>query len=80
MGILNRLLISFFSSFKRLCACDMKNLQIEKLPSSIKSLKHLRYLNVSDNWKIKALPNSITDLQNLQVLNVSDCPSLVELP
>ncbi|XP_057989490.1 putative disease resistance protein RGA3 [Hevea brasiliensis] len=64
-------------NFRELRVCDTK---IEKVSNSINRLKHLRYLDVSDNEKIVALSNSITNLQNLQVLNVSWCSSLKELP
>ncbi|KAF2319592.1 hypothetical protein GH714_017387 [Hevea brasiliensis] len=65
--------------FRELRVCDMNWAKIEKMSNSINRLKHLTYLDVSNNVKIVALPNSITNLQNLQVLNVSWC-SLKELP
>ncbi|XP_021669473.2 putative disease resistance protein RGA4 [Hevea brasiliensis] len=67
-------------NFKKLRVFDMDSCGIEKVPSFIKSLRHLRYLNVSRNKKIKELPNFITNLLNLQVLNVSECHRLQKLP
>ncbi|KAF2319550.1 hypothetical protein GH714_016946 [Hevea brasiliensis] len=67
-------------NFKKLRVFDMDSCGIEKVPSFIKSLRHLRYLDVSRNKKITELPNFITNLQNLQVLNVFECHSLQKLP
>ncbi|KAF2322499.1 hypothetical protein GH714_017328 [Hevea brasiliensis] len=65
---------------ERLRICGMQDCRMTEVSSSIESLKHLRYLDVSKNSEIKALSNSITNLQNLQVLNVSGCQYLKELP
>ncbi|XP_030518612.2 putative disease resistance protein RGA3 [Rhodamnia argentea] len=43
-------------------------------------LKHLRFLDISENWSIKSLPDSITDLLNLQTLKLSGCENLKTLP
>ncbi|KAF2319598.1 hypothetical protein GH714_017435 [Hevea brasiliensis] len=72
--------IRIFSNFKQLRVCGMQDCRMTEVSSSIESLKHLRYLDVSKNSEIKALSNSITNLQNLQVLNVSGCQYLKELP
>ena len=71
---------AFFSKFKNLYVLDLHNFGIVKVPSCIKNLKHLRYLDFSQNDEIKVLPDSITMLLNLQVLNVSKCEQLKELP
>ncbi|XP_010026805.2 disease resistance protein RGA2-like [Eucalyptus grandis] len=43
-------------------------------------LKHLRFLDASDNYSIQNLPDSITDLVNLQTLKLSNCKKLTTLP
>ncbi|KAJ9158831.1 hypothetical protein P3X46_024377 [Hevea brasiliensis] len=72
--------MSIHLNFKKLRAFGVSGFGIKTVPNYIKRLKHLRYLDVSENYEIRTLPNSITNLQNLQVLNVSFCNSLMELP
>ncbi|XP_059429818.1 putative disease resistance protein RGA4 [Corylus avellana] len=43
-------------------------------------LKHLRYLDLCDNYNLKKLSNSITELHNLQTLILCSCYNLEELP
>ncbi|KAM1058080.1 hypothetical protein ACFX2A_031954 [Malus domestica] len=43
-------------------------------------MKHLRYLDLSDNDGIKRLPDWIVGLSNLETLDLSWCKSLLELP
>ncbi|CAH1440671.1 unnamed protein product [Lactuca virosa] len=52
---------------------------ITKVPESIGSLKHLRYLNFSCT-EITSLPEEVSDLYNLQSLLVHDCDELSSLP
>ena len=68
------------ASFKFIRLLDLHNIGIKTIPSSIKKLKHLRYLDLSENGDIEMLPNSIVKLHNLQTLKLSDCSSLKELP
>ncbi|KAF8029734.1 hypothetical protein BT93_E2228 [Corymbia citriodora subsp. variegata] len=53
---------------------------IEKVPSSICKLKHLTFLDLSENEGIVRLPDSMTRLQALQVLKLNMCCKLIELP
>jgi hypothetical protein len=71
---------AIFSSSKFLRVLELYVGDLDFLPSSIGKLKHLRYLNLSDNYYIKKLPNSVTRLQNLQTLILSHCTRLEELP
>ncbi|XP_047338464.1 putative disease resistance protein RGA3 [Impatiens glandulifera] len=43
-------------------------------------LKHLRYLDISNNNQITTLPDSICDLLNLQTLKLNGCFNLKSLP
>ncbi|CAH1440704.1 unnamed protein product [Lactuca virosa] len=53
--------------------------QVTKVPESIGSLKHLRYLNFSYT-KITCLPEQVSDLYHLQSLLVHHCKELSSLP
>ncbi|XP_021738234.1 putative disease resistance protein RGA3 [Chenopodium quinoa] len=64
----------------RLRVLDLHKLRIKALPSTIKNLLHLRYLDLSYNKNLKTLPESISRLYNLQVLNLKRCFLLEKLP
>ena len=76
------------NSFVRACTLRFKCIRMlqfsessfEALPNSIGSLKHLRYLDISENKRIKKLPNSICKLYHLQTLLLNRCSELKELP
>ena len=76
------------NSFVRACTLRFKCIRMlqfsessfEALPNSIGSLKHLRYLDISENKRIKKLPNSIFKLYHLQTLLLDGCSELEELP
>ncbi|KAF3963440.1 hypothetical protein CMV_012180 [Castanea mollissima] len=55
-------------------------MNISTVPSPIGKLKHLRYLDLSDNFQIRMLPDSITKLHNLQTLRLYGCPCITKLP
>ncbi|XP_014494978.1 putative disease resistance protein RGA4 [Vigna radiata var. radiata] len=68
------------SKFKCLRVLDLNGSTFETLPRAIAKMKHLRYLDISKNFKIKGLPDSICNLQSLQVLFCSECIELEVLP
>ncbi|KAM5577546.1 hypothetical protein ABKV19_008075 [Rosa sericea] len=68
------------SRFKCMRVLDLSGSPLEELPSSIGSLFHLRFLNLSFNSKIKRLPNSISTLLNLESLCLGGCDALEEIP
>ncbi|XP_021834486.1 putative disease resistance protein RGA4 [Prunus avium] len=69
-----------FSRFKYLRVVGLNRCSLQLLPSSIGSLKHLRYLNLSSNEAITKLPNAICKLHSLQTLYLNGCENLEELP
>jgi hypothetical protein len=68
------------SRFKSLRLLVLGGSSFEVLPSSIGTLRHLRYLDLSGNYIIKELPNSICKLHNLQTLGLAGCHKLERLP
>ena len=54
--------------------------KIEKLPSSINTLRNLECLDLESCRGLAELPGSISNLHKLQVLNLESCTRLVELP
>ncbi|KAI8570622.1 hypothetical protein RHMOL_Rhmol01G0050000 [Rhododendron molle] len=64
---------------KRLHVLSLRGYQIGELSSSIGSLKHVRYLDLSCAL-ILTLPESICTLYNLQTLILRDCKNLNKLP
>ncbi|XP_062115451.1 putative disease resistance protein RGA3 [Humulus lupulus] len=76
----NQLLDVVVSRFIFLRSLDMHALGISRVPSSIKKLKLLKYLDLSENEDIVELPSSITQLVNLQTLKLSSCFGLKKLP
>ncbi|KAF9681321.1 hypothetical protein SADUNF_Sadunf06G0213900 [Salix dunnii] len=66
-------------AWERLCVLVLSDWGIEEVAPLIEKLKHLKYLDLSNN-KMEALPNSVTNLVNLQVLKLNGCWYLKELP
>ncbi|XP_021724260.1 disease resistance protein RGA2-like [Chenopodium quinoa] len=61
-------------------ALDLSHSSIKTLPESIGKLLHLRYLDLSWNYRLEVLPKSITKLCNLQTIKLNYCLQLKELP
>lgn len=72
--------VELVTKFRFLRALRLSNMSIEKIPSTLGELKHLRYLNLSHNGRIKSLPHSIAKILNLVALDVSYCGELEFLP
>ncbi|KAL4649621.1 hypothetical protein ACB092_01G027300 [Castanea dentata] len=68
------------SRFKYLRVLNLCNSTFEVLSSSIGTLKHLRFLDLSLNDQIRELPNSICKMHNLQTLRLLNCNKLKQLP
>ncbi|XP_057990481.1 putative disease resistance protein RGA3 [Hevea brasiliensis] len=69
-----------FFKLSRVRSLNLCGLGIEKVPHSINKLKHIRYLDLSENKGIEFLPDSIIKLQNLQILYLVNCERLKQLP
>ncbi|KAA0053941.1 putative disease resistance protein RGA4 [Cucumis melo var. makuwa] len=68
------------SKFQYLRLLHLGYTDLQEIPNTIETLKHLRYLDLQGNKKIKRLPNAICNLQYLQTLILASCFALQELP
>ncbi|TXG46483.1 hypothetical protein EZV62_028018 [Acer yangbiense] len=59
---------------------DLKGTAIEELPSSIKYLRRLVNLNLTNCRRLKSLPSSVCEWKSLESLKLSRCSTLEELP
>nr|TKS01916.1 putative disease resistance protein RGA1 [Populus alba] len=57
----------------------LSHLGMKEVPPLIEKLKHLKYLDLSNN-EMEVLSNSVTNLVKLQVLKLNGCRKLKELP
>nr|APR63731.1 hypothetical protein [Populus tomentosa] len=71
---------SICREFRRLRVLVLSHLGMKEVSPLIEKLKHLKYLDLSNNYEIEALSNSVTSLVNLQVLKLNGCSNLKELP
>ncbi|XP_011002411.1 PREDICTED: putative disease resistance protein RGA1 [Populus euphratica] len=70
---------SICRDFRHLRVLVLSHLGMKEVPPLIQKLKHLKYLDLSNN-EMEVLSNSITNLVNLQVLKLNGCRKLKELP
>ncbi|KAK2440047.1 putative disease resistance protein RGA4 [Trifolium repens] len=68
------------SGLKFLRVLTLCGLKIVAITNSFAEMKHLRYIDLSQNTLLKHLPSGITSLQNLQTLKLSGCADLRLLP
>ncbi|CAI9753116.1 unnamed protein product [Fraxinus pennsylvanica] len=67
-------------NFKHLHSLKLRRANIKELPTSIGELKHLRYLDVSNNHGLTTLPESVCKLYNLQTLRILGYYRLPRIP
>ncbi|KMZ56821.1 NB-ARC domain-containing disease resistance protein [Zostera marina] len=72
-------LVDCFTRLKFLRVLNCSGASIDDVPSSIDSLKLLRYVDFSKTY-IKKLPETVCRLQNLQTIKLNFCMFLIGLP
>ncbi|XP_048442125.1 putative disease resistance protein RGA4 isoform X2 [Pyrus x bretschneideri] len=75
----NAFYTTIVSNFKSLRMLSLNKLDITTSPNCLGKMKHLRYLDLSEN-SMERLPDWIVGLSNLETLDLTDCRKLVELP
>ncbi|OMO63710.1 Disease resistance protein [Corchorus olitorius] len=69
-----------FQNLTCLRTLNLSSSLIKELPTAIKCLIHLRYLDLSKNRDLIELPDEVCDLCNLQTLDLTNCMRLSQLP
>ncbi|KAM0006496.1 putative leucine-rich repeat domain superfamily [Helianthus debilis subsp. tardiflorus] len=75
----NKILTDLLPQLPLLRVLSLSGFDINEVPESIGTLRHLRYLNLS-RTTIKHLPETVCKLYNLQTLILCGCDELTELP
>ncbi|KAJ0673127.1 putative P-loop containing nucleoside triphosphate hydrolase, leucine-rich repeat domain superfamily [Helianthus annuus] len=75
----NKVLVDLLPQLPLLRVLSLRRFSISEVPDPICSLKHLRYLNLSET-RITKLPENVGNLYNLQTLIVFGCGGLTRLP
>lgn len=65
---------------KKLRVLRLGKTKIERLPSTVTTLRNLEYLDLHNCSEVVELPEGIGNLDNLQVLNISACEKLGPMP
>ncbi|KAL0010268.1 hypothetical protein SO802_005376 [Lithocarpus litseifolius] len=72
--------LDLFQHLTCLRSLNLKYGSFKKLPNEVEKLKHLRLLDLSNNYNIIELPETMCNLCNLQTLDISSCGKLMKLP
>ncbi|XP_022002882.2 putative disease resistance RPP13-like protein 1 [Helianthus annuus] len=75
----SKILVDLLPELPLLRVLSLRRFNISEVPDPICSLKHLRYLNLSET-RITKLPENVGNLYNLQTLIVFGCGGLTALP
>ncbi|KAJ0779492.1 putative P-loop containing nucleoside triphosphate hydrolase, leucine-rich repeat domain superfamily [Helianthus annuus] len=75
----NKIMVDLLPKLPLLRVLCLSHFQISEVPESIGTMRHLRYLNLSQT-SITHLPKSVCGLYNLQTLIVFGCHKLAKLP
>ncbi|KAJ0779490.1 putative P-loop containing nucleoside triphosphate hydrolase, leucine-rich repeat domain superfamily [Helianthus annuus] len=75
----NKIMVDLLPKLPLLRVLCLSHFQISEVPESIGTMRHLRYLNLSQT-SITHLPKSVCSLYNLQTLIVFGCHKLAKLP
>ncbi|KAJ0478866.1 putative P-loop containing nucleoside triphosphate hydrolase, leucine-rich repeat domain superfamily [Helianthus annuus] len=75
----SKILVDLLPELPLLRVLSLRRFSISEVPDPICSLKHLRYLNLSET-RITKLPENVGNLYNLQTLIVFGCGGLTALP
>ncbi|KAK1407011.1 hypothetical protein QVD17_38621 [Tagetes erecta] len=78
--ISNKVFADLLLELPLLRVIHLSDFQISEVPDSIGTLRHLRYLNLSNNTRITYLPESMCNLYCLQTLILFGCHQLTKLP